>query len=213
MELVRARSGASAAFYDERWSSKVRNQVTELGPDITCIKINEDGLHLQHFGCAGLSLLCDSAGDHIHGGALAPRPLGEGRELVERGGVCVDPDIVGLAIPALALVDKATDGDHALAIAEHDVEESADLGRIRFYAERIFRRSDVIEIPPGIKMEDIFLCGFCFRWHIVGHDQFFQLLWMVGGRWTRRSGWQAPAAACPRAHAAFEEVAVASDAR
>jgi hypothetical protein len=86
----------------------------------------------------------------------------------------------------LPLVDKATDWDYALAIAEHDIEERSDLGRVRFYAERIFRRSDVIEIPPGIKMEDIFLWGFCFRRHIVGHDQYFP--WWGRGCWILRSG-------------------------
>ena len=99
----------------------------ELGRDVARIEIDDDGLHLQHIGGAGLSLLRDRAGDDIDRRPLALRPRGEGRELVGRGGVGLDPDVVRSAVLALTLVDEATDRDQPLALAEHDVDEDGDL--------------------------------------------------------------------------------------
>jgi hypothetical protein len=81
--------------------------MVQLGRDVACVEIDDDGLHLQHIGGAGLTLLLDRAGDDIDGGALAVRPRGEGRELSRRGPIGRDPDVVRLAVPALTLVDEA----------------------------------------------------------------------------------------------------------
>ena len=42
----------------------------ELGRDVAGVEIDDDGLHLQHVGGAGLALLGDRAGDDID----APHP-------------------------------------------------------------------------------------------------------------------------------------------
>ena len=91
------------AFDDERGRAEVAGDMVQLGRDVARIEIDDDGLHLQHVGGAGLTLLLDRAGDDIDRRPLAVRPRGEGRELVGRGGVGRDPDVVRLAVPALTL--------------------------------------------------------------------------------------------------------------
>ena len=59
------------------WWTEVAGDMVKLGGDVAGIKINDDGLHLQHIGCAGLPLLGDSARDDIDGSALAVGPCGK----------------------------------------------------------------------------------------------------------------------------------------
>jgi hypothetical protein len=66
----------------------------------------------------------------------------------------------------LAFVDKATHGDHALAIAEDDVKEGFELDCVGFDAEGVLRDDGIIEIAPGIEVADF----------IVRHDRFFPLM-------------------------------------
>jgi hypothetical protein len=53
------------------------------------------------------------------------------------------------------LSTKAADRDQALGIAEDDIDEAGDLARVRFDREGIVQRRRVVEIPPGIEMDDV----------------------------------------------------------
>ncbi|ODN68427.1 hypothetical protein A6302_04273 [Methylobrevis pamukkalensis] len=137
MELRRALGRAPAAFDDERRCAEVAGDMVQLGRDVACVEIDDDGLHLQHVGGACLTLLLDRAGDDIDRRPLAVRPRGESRELAGCGAVGRDPDVVRLAVPALTLVNEAAERDQPLAPAEHGVEEHGDLLGVGVAAEGV----------------------------------------------------------------------------
>ena len=74
MELGRALGRAPAAFDDQRRRAEVADDMVELGRDVARVEIDDDGLHLQHVGGAGLALFRDRAGDDIDRRALARWP-------------------------------------------------------------------------------------------------------------------------------------------
>ena len=130
-----------------RWASLARMSPASRSTTTACICSTSCG--------AGLALLGDGAGDDIERRALAPRPGGEGLQLVEGRGVGLDPDVVGLAVPALPLVDEAADRDQALAVAEHHIEEDAELLGIGLDAERVFLQRRVVEVAPRVEVDHL----------------------------------------------------------
>lgn len=73
MQLGGIFGGAAAAFHQQRGRAQVLLQVRQLGGDVTCVEIDDDGLHLLDVLGAGLAVLGDNAGDDIDGRALARR--------------------------------------------------------------------------------------------------------------------------------------------
>ena len=84
MELGRTLGRAPAAFDDERGRAEVAGDMVQLRRDVARVEIDDDGLHLQHVGRAGLALFLDRAGDDIDRRPLTVRPCGEGREFLGR---------------------------------------------------------------------------------------------------------------------------------
>ena len=126
-----------AALDDQRGAAEVPDEMVELGRDVAGVEVDDERLHAQDVGRARLAVLGDGAGDDVDRGALAPGPGGEGRELLGRALVRLDPDVVRLAALALALVDEAADRDQPVAVAEDDVEEGGDLACVGVDAERV----------------------------------------------------------------------------
>jgi hypothetical protein len=184
MQLGRALGRGAAALDNQRRSPEVVDEMIALGRDVARVEIDHEALHLQDVGRAGLARLRHRAGDDIDRGTLARGPAREGAELLGRGGVRVDPDVVRPAVLALTLVDEAADRDQAFAVAEDHVDEAPDLARVRFDREGIGQGCCVVEIPPRVEVDDV-----------------------VGAR--RKP----PAALGPWAEPAFEEVAIGGDAR
>ena len=153
MELGGALGRPAAAFDGERRRAEVADEMCELGRNVARVEIDNQGLHLQDLVGACLAVLGDRAGDDIESRTLAPRPGGEGFQLVEGRGVGFDPDVVGFAVPALALVDEAANRDQALAIAEDHIQKYAELSWIRLDAERILLRGRVVEITPRVEVD------------------------------------------------------------
>lgn len=121
MELGRTLGRAPAAFDDQRRRSDVAGDMVQLGRDVARVEIDDDGLHLQHIGGAGLALFLDRAGDNINRSAFTVGPCGKGREFPWCAVVGRGPDIVRLAVLTLTLVDEAAERDQPLAPAEDRV--------------------------------------------------------------------------------------------
>ena len=131
MQLLLALGRAAAAFDDQRRRPRCADEVVELGGDVAGVEIDHDRLHLQDVGGLRLALLGDGAGDDIDRSALARTPRWRRWRSSRARRVGVDPDVVRLAVHALALVDEAAHRDQAVAIAEDHVEEDGDLRRRR----------------------------------------------------------------------------------
>ena len=103
---------AAAALDDQRRRAEVADEVVELGRDVAGVEIDHHGLHLQHVGGPGLAGLGDRAGDDVDRGALARRPRRRRSPSFSAARrVGLDPDVVRLAVDALALVDEAAHRD------------------------------------------------------------------------------------------------------
>lgn len=146
---------APAALDDQRRSPDMVDEMIELGGDVACVEIDHYALHLQDIGGTRLTGFRHRAGNDIDRRALARAPGGEGGEFVGRRAVRVDPDVVGPAVLALTLVHEATDRDQSLGIAEDHVDEARDLRGVRFHGEGIGQRRRVVEIPPGVEVDDL----------------------------------------------------------
>ncbi len=126
MTFVLAIGRDAAAFHDHGGRAEMLFQMGPFGCDVAGVQIDDNSLHLQDMLGAGLPRRCNSAGDHIDRGALTTCPLGEGRELVRRGLIGLDPDVVRPSVVSLALVDEAAHRHEALAIAKDHVQEVSD---------------------------------------------------------------------------------------
>jgi hypothetical protein len=155
MQLGGAFGGAAAAFHHQSRIAKVLNQVIELGADVACVEIDNDGLHLTNVGSFGLTALGNGAGDDIDRRALARSPRRKRDHLVGHGSVSRNPDVVGLAVEALALVDEAPHRHKALAIAEDHIEKRGDLSAIRLCAEGVLLWRGIVEVAPGVEVDDV----------------------------------------------------------
>ena len=82
----------------------------KLGFDVAGVEIDNHGLHLLNIGGLRLSLFGDGARDGVDGRALAPRPGGEGRELLQRRGVGLDPMLWGFPSKPCPLSTKPRTG-------------------------------------------------------------------------------------------------------
>ena len=145
---------------------RCRTRWASLRQDVAGIEIDDHCLHLEHFVGAGLALLGNGAGDDIERRTLAPRPGGEGLQLVEGRGIRLDPDVVGLAIAALPLVHEAADRNQAFAVAEHHIEEDAQLFGIRLDAERVFLQRRIVEVAPRVEVDHL-AGGLVVAWCLV----------------------------------------------
>ena len=83
MQLDRAFRRAAAALHHKCRDPKIADQMGELGKYVASIEVDHYGLHLDDFVGARLTLRCHGAGTDIERRTLAPRPGGEGLQLVE----------------------------------------------------------------------------------------------------------------------------------
>ena len=147
----------AAALHHHGRRAEVALQMGALGGDVAGVEIDHHGLHLQDLGGLGLPGRGHGAGDHVDRRALARGPCGEGRHLLGRGLIRLEPDVVRAAIDALTLVDETADRDQPVAIAEDDLHELGDLLGIGLVAEHVDLRGGVVEVAPRIEMDDVFL--------------------------------------------------------
>ena len=147
----------ATALHNHGRRTEVALEMGALGRDIAGVQVDHDGLHLQDFGGLGLPGRGHGAGDHVDRCALTRRPCGEGRHLLRRGLIGIEPDVVRAAINALALVDETADRDQPVAVAEDDLHELGDLLGIGLVAEHVDLRGRVVEVAPRIEMDDVFL--------------------------------------------------------
>src|SRR6056297_2587159 len=164
MELVAPLGRAPAALDDECRPAEMMAQMRELGGNVAGVEIHDHGLHLHDIGGARLALFAHGAGDDVDGGALPPGPARKGGHPLRRGAVRRDPDVVRPSVEALPLVDKPTNGDQPVAVAEDDVEERRDLRGVRLDPERVRRGRGVVEVAPRVEMDD----------RLVGHAGWLQ---------------------------------------
>ena len=132
-------------------------QMVELGGDVAGVQVDHHRLHLPDVGGLGAPVPGHRAGDDVERRPFPRGPGGEVERLVPHRIVGLDPDVVRAAGEALALIDEAAERDPALAVGEDDVEEERDLRRIRLQIERVVvdHRRRVVEVAPGIKLDDI----------------------------------------------------------
>ena len=84
MELERALGRTPAAFHHQGGRTEMVDQMAKLGDDVPGVEIHHHGLHLEHLMGARLALALHGSGNDIESRTLAPRPVGEGLQLVER---------------------------------------------------------------------------------------------------------------------------------
>ena len=157
MGLALALGRHAAALHHHGRRAEMALQMGALGRDVAGVEIDHHGLHPQDLGGLGLPGRGDGAGDHVDRRALPRGPCGEGRHLLGRGLIRLDPDVVRAAIDALALVDETADRDQTVAVSENDLHELRDLLGVRLVAEDVDLRGGVVEIAPRIEMDDVFL--------------------------------------------------------
>ena len=155
MQLVEPVRGAPAALDDQRRLAQVLYQVIELGRDVAGVEIHQNGLHLPHVRRSGLAALRDGAGHHVDRRPLPGCPASEGDGLLQHRAVGLDPDIVRATIDALPLVDEPAQRHPAVAVAEYQIEKDRDLLGVWFGAEGVGLHWRVVEVAPGIEVDDV----------------------------------------------------------
>ena len=183
MTLALTLSRDPAAFDNHGGLAEVALQMGTLRGDVAGVDVDDDGLHLQDFRGFGLAGGGNGAGDHVDGGPFPRSPRGEGRHLVRRLGIRLDPSVMRAAVDALTLVDETADRDQPVTIAEDNLHELGDLHGVRLVAEDIDHRGRVVEIPPGVEMDEILLRGLCPGLMIImigGHCCFLGCMRRVG---------------------------------
>lgn len=130
MQLLLTALGDATAFHRERGGTEMADEVIALGDNIALIKIDHEGLHLQHMPGAGFATLRHRAGDDIDGAADLGGSFGAGGNSRGRTRIGRQPAQITRRGRRHALLGQAAQGDQPLAPGEDDIEKERDLRRI-----------------------------------------------------------------------------------